>query len=67
MPSNDYKGLSSSELPGVEETLSTSTSLVDHLLEQQRMAEHLEQQQRQVDELMKQKRLQQEQAIEKVN
>jgi RNA polymerase sigma-54 factor len=39
MPSNDYRGLSSADLPGVEETLSTSTSLVDHLLEQLRMAD----------------------------
>ncbi|AWV91488.1 RNA polymerase factor sigma-54 [Bradymonas sediminis] len=37
MPTNSYKGLSSSELPGIEQTLSTSESLVDHLMVQLRM------------------------------
>jgi len=37
MPTNSYQGLSSSELPGIEQTLSTSESLVDHLMRQLRM------------------------------
>jgi RNA polymerase sigma-54 factor len=37
MPSNSYKGLSSHELPGYEQTLSTSESLVDHLMSQLRL------------------------------
>lgn len=37
MPTNSYKGLSSSELPGIEQTLSTSESLTDHLMRQLRM------------------------------
>ncbi len=39
LPSNSYKGLSTSDLPGVEQTLSTSDSLVDALLEQVRMSQ----------------------------
>ena len=45
LPTNSYKGLSSDDLPGVEQTLSTSESLVDFLLEQMRMIELDEDQQ----------------------
>jgi len=38
-PGNHYKGMRGEELPGVEQTLSTSESLVDHLMEQLRLAE----------------------------
>ena len=38
MPSNSYKGMSTADLPGLEQTLSTSESLVDHMLEQVRMS-----------------------------
>ncbi|MEM1347541.1 MAG: RNA polymerase factor sigma-54 [Myxococcota bacterium] len=37
MPANSYRGLSGEEMPGLDQTLSTSESLVDHLLEQLRM------------------------------
>lgn len=36
-PSNNYKGLNN-ELPGVEQTLSTSESLTEHLMEQVRLS-----------------------------
>lgn len=36
MPTSSYKGLSTEDLPGVEQTLSTSESLVDALLQQLR-------------------------------
>lgn len=39
LPTNSYKGLSSSDMPGLEQTLSTSESLVDMLLEQVRMSQ----------------------------
>ncbi len=38
LPTNSYRGLSSSDLPGYEETLSTSESLVDHLMTQLRLS-----------------------------
>lgn len=37
LPSNSYRGLTSSDLPGHEQTLSTSESLVDHLMSQLRL------------------------------
>ena len=37
-PTNSYKGLSTSDLPGVEQTLSTSESLTEHLMEQMRLS-----------------------------
>lgn len=38
MPSNSYKGYSTSDLPGYEETMSTSESLVEHLMVQLRLS-----------------------------
>lgn len=38
-PTNHYKGMRGEDLPGLEQTLSTSESLVDHLMEQLRLAE----------------------------
>ncbi|MFP4599455.1 MAG: RNA polymerase sigma-54 factor, partial [Persicimonas sp.] len=38
MPSNSYTGYSTYDLPGYEETMSTSESLVEHLMEQLRMS-----------------------------
>ncbi|RAL22368.1 RNA polymerase sigma-54 factor [Lujinxingia litoralis] len=38
-PGNHYTGMRGEELPGVEQTLSTSESLVDHLMEQLRLAD----------------------------
>ncbi|MFW5968969.1 MAG: RNA polymerase factor sigma-54, partial [Persicimonas sp.] len=38
LPSNSYRGYSTHELPGYEETLSTTESLVDHLMEQLRLS-----------------------------
>ncbi len=37
-PANSYKGLSTNDLPGLEQTLSTSESLTEHLLEQVRLS-----------------------------
>lgn len=37
-PGNSYKGLSTNDLPGLEQTLSTSESLTEHLLEQVRLS-----------------------------
>lgn len=37
MPTNSYRGLSTHELPGHEQTLATSESLSDHLMEQLRL------------------------------
>ena len=45
LPTSSYKGLSTSELPGLEETLSTCESFVDALLEQLRSAQFDEHQQ----------------------
>ncbi len=45
LPANSYKGLGGDEMPGVEQTLSTSESLVEHLLEQLRLSNMGEQQQ----------------------
>ena len=45
LPANSYKGLGGDELPGVEQTLSTSESLVEHLLEQLRLSNMGDQQQ----------------------
>jgi RNA polymerase sigma-54 factor len=39
MPSNSYTGYSTYDLPGYEETMSTSESLVDHLMVQLRLSE----------------------------
>ena len=38
MPTNSYKGYSTTDLPGYEQTMSTSESLVDHLMTQLRMS-----------------------------
>lgn len=38
MPSNSFQGLQSDEMPGLDQTLSSSPSLVDHLLEQVRLS-----------------------------
>ena len=45
MPTSSYKGLSTEDMPGVEQTLSTSESLVDALLEQLREIDFDESQQ----------------------
>ena len=45
MPTSSYKGLSTEDMPGLEQTLSTSESLVDFLLEQLREVDFDEQQQ----------------------
>lgn len=45
MPTNSYKGYSTTELPGYEETLSTQETLTGHLLTQLRLSELTEQQQ----------------------
>ncbi len=37
-PANSYKGLGGDELPGVDQTLSTSESLTEHLMEQVRLS-----------------------------
>jgi RNA polymerase sigma-54 factor len=38
MPTNSYKGYSTTELPGYEETLSTEESLTEHLMSQLRLS-----------------------------
>ncbi len=45
MPTSSYKGLSTDDMPGLEQTLSTSESLVDALLEQLRRVDFDESQQ----------------------
>ena len=45
MPTSSYKGLSTEDMPGLEQTLSTSESLVDALLEQLRETDFDEAQQ----------------------
>lgn len=39
MPSNSYKGLNTEDYPSLEQTLSTSVSLVEHLMEQLRLSD----------------------------
>lgn len=38
MPSNSYQGMQGDDMPGLDQTLSSSPSLVDHLLEQVRLS-----------------------------
>ncbi len=37
-PTNDYKGMSTNDLPGIDQTLPTSESLTEHLMEQVRLS-----------------------------
>jgi RNA polymerase sigma-54 factor len=37
-PTNNYKGLSTNDMPGIDQTLSTSESLTEHLMEQVRLS-----------------------------
>lgn len=37
-PTNSYKGMSTNDLPGLDQTLSTSESLTEHLMEQVRLS-----------------------------